>query len=326
MVASSKYICEPLKYSGTLDSYDFFEVTPCLGREYNNLSIRDMLNAPNSDDMIRDFAVIVSTRLVVFLRSGNDDLTLKEQKTFTQKLGILTGKPEESGLHCHPSSAARLDEVVHEEAQADREAFLVSNRLQKKIYDRSTLEADAKKNQNGSRAWHTEYPSQFLPDSSIMYETVPSDYSCLQMHIQPPSGGDTLWASGVEMYNRYSTKMQNFLKTLTITSSQQTFTSAAEKGGFTVVEENRGHPSNRGTHFTATHPVVRTNPVTGLNSSYAVGLHVKCVDGITNAESEALIKSFLDCLTQNHDLQVRLRWTPKTVAVWDNRSVNKTQL
>src|SRR5271170_314577 len=157
MVASTKYIREPHKYSGSLDSYEYFEVTPCLGREYPNLSIRAMLNAPNSDDMIRDFAIVTSTRLVVFLRTGNEDLTLKEQKTFTQKLGVLTGKPKDSGLHCHPSSAARLDEVVHEEAQADREAFLVSNRLQKKIYDRSTLDADAKKNQNGSRQWHTEY-------------------------------------------------------------------------------------------------------------------------------------------------------------------------
>lgn len=157
MVASSKYIHEPLKYSGTLDSYEYFEVTPCLGREYPKLSIRDMLKAPNSDDMIRDLAIIISTRLVVFLRTGNEDLTLQEQKTFTHKLGILTGKPKESGLHCHPSSAARLAEVVHEEAQADREAFLVSNRLQKKIYDRSTLDADSKKNQNGSRQWHTEY-------------------------------------------------------------------------------------------------------------------------------------------------------------------------
>src|SRR5271170_1487059 len=157
MVSSSKLIHEPLKYSGSLDGYEYFEVTPCLGREYSKLSIREMLNAPNSDDMIRDFAIIAGTRSPIILRTGNEDLTLQEQKTFTQKLGALTGKPKESGLHCHPSSAARLEEVVHEEAQADREAFLVSNRLQKKIYDRSTLDADAKKNQNGSRQWHTEY-------------------------------------------------------------------------------------------------------------------------------------------------------------------------
>src|SRR5271170_6793429 len=97
MVASSKSVREPLKYSGTLDSYEYFEVTPCLGREYPKLSIRDILNAPNSDDMIRDFAVITSTRLVVFLRTGNDNLTLQEQKKFTHRLGLLTGKPKESG-------------------------------------------------------------------------------------------------------------------------------------------------------------------------------------------------------------------------------------
>ena len=80
MAASSKYIRKPLKCFGTLDSHEFFEITPCIGREYANLSIRDMLYAPNSDDMIRDFAVIVSTRGVVFLRTGNEDLTLQEQR------------------------------------------------------------------------------------------------------------------------------------------------------------------------------------------------------------------------------------------------------
>jgi hypothetical protein len=156
MVAPSKYIREPLKYSGTLDSYEFFEVTPSIGREYPKLSIRDMLNAPNSDELIRDFAITVSTRGVVFLRTGNEDLTIKEQKTFTHKLGVLTGKPKESGLHCHPSFAAKSEDIVHEEAQEDREAFIISNRRAKKVYDRSTLDEDSKKNQNGSRQWHTE--------------------------------------------------------------------------------------------------------------------------------------------------------------------------
>jgi hypothetical protein len=61
MAVFSKYLRDPVKYSGTLDSYEFFEVTPCTGREYAKLSIRDVLNAPNSDDMIRDFSVLVST-------------------------------------------------------------------------------------------------------------------------------------------------------------------------------------------------------------------------------------------------------------------------
>lgn len=159
MVSTSKMIREPLKPTGCLDKYDFFEVTPCIGRQYTNLSIRDLLNAPNSDELIREFALTVSTRGVVFLR--NQELTLQEQKTFVQKLGVLSGKPKEAGLHVHPSVRAKVDEVVHEEAQADPEAFLVSNRLWKVFFanKKKTPEEEAmeKRNRNGAMQWHTEY-------------------------------------------------------------------------------------------------------------------------------------------------------------------------
>ena len=159
MVSTSKMIREPLKPTGCLDKFDFFEVTPCIGRQYTNLSIRDLLNAPNSDELIREFALTVSTRGVVFLRK--QELTLQEQKTFVNKLGMLSGKPKEAGLHIHPSVRAKVDEVVHEEAQADPEAFLVSNRLWKVFFanKKKTPEEEAmeKRNRNGAMQWHTEY-------------------------------------------------------------------------------------------------------------------------------------------------------------------------
>jgi hypothetical protein len=48
-------------------------------------------------------------------------------------------------LHCHPSFVAKVDQVIHKEAEADKEAFLVSTRLAKKINGKETLDADAKK-------------------------------------------------------------------------------------------------------------------------------------------------------------------------------------
>src|SRR5277367_4690438 len=123
MVSAFRVAHEPLQSTGALDKYTCFEVTPCVGRQYTNLSIRDLLNAPNSDELIREFAITVSTRGVVFLRK--QELTLQEQKTFVQKLGLLAGKPKESSLHVHPSVRAKVDQVVHEEAQSDPEAFLV---------------------------------------------------------------------------------------------------------------------------------------------------------------------------------------------------------
>jgi alpha-ketoglutarate-dependent taurine dioxygenase len=154
----AKFIREPLKSTGCLDKYDFFEVTPCIGRQYTNLSLVDLLNADNSDELIREFAIIVSQRGVVFLRE--QELTLREQKTFVQKLGILGGKPKEAGLHVHPSVRAKTDTIVHAEAQADHEAFLVSNRLWKLMFNQGTKTGEelkmAKKNSNGAVQWHTE--------------------------------------------------------------------------------------------------------------------------------------------------------------------------
>jgi hypothetical protein len=93
---------EPLKYSGSLDHHEFIEVSPIIGREYKDLKIKDILLAENSEQQIRDLAIIISERGVVFFRAPQDDLTVDEQKRFTDLLGQLSGRPKENGLHVHP--------------------------------------------------------------------------------------------------------------------------------------------------------------------------------------------------------------------------------
>lgn len=48
---------EPLKLKGVLDQFKSFDVTPAIGREYENVNLKDWLKAPNSDDLIRDLAI-----------------------------------------------------------------------------------------------------------------------------------------------------------------------------------------------------------------------------------------------------------------------------
>lgn len=49
---------EPLKSTGALDKYEHFEVTPVIGRQYGpEVQIRDLLNAPNADELIRELAI-----------------------------------------------------------------------------------------------------------------------------------------------------------------------------------------------------------------------------------------------------------------------------
>lgn len=91
----------PLKYSGSLDHLDYFEITPIIGREYPTVKVTDILNAPNADEQIRDLAIVISERGVVFFRD-QDDLKIEDQKRFCDLLGKLSGRPADHGLHVHP--------------------------------------------------------------------------------------------------------------------------------------------------------------------------------------------------------------------------------
>jgi hypothetical protein len=93
---------EPMKYGGSLDHLDYVEVTPIIGREYTKAKIKDILHADNAEEQLRDLAVIISERGVVFFRENQQDLSVDELKKFTDLVGKLSGRPKENGLHVHP--------------------------------------------------------------------------------------------------------------------------------------------------------------------------------------------------------------------------------
>ncbi len=74
-----------------------------------------------------------------------------------------------------------------------------------------------------------------------------------------------------------------------------------------IYDQPRGSPKNIGKNLTTVHPVVRTNPVTGWKSIYAVGPFPKYINELNPDESEELLKKLYDMILQNHDLTVRLR-------------------
>ncbi|TPX57231.1 hypothetical protein SpCBS45565_g08245 [Spizellomyces sp. 'palustris'] len=298
---------QPLRTSGVLDKNVHVDLTVNIGREYPSVQIKDLLNAPNADELIRDLAITVSERGVVFFR--NQDLTLEQQKILGQKLGELTGKPATSKLHIHPvANADREDGIkVNERGEKDHEISVISSEQGRTVYKSAF---GINRNRFGSEQWH----------SDITFEPIPSDYSILQIKQIPPTGGDTLWASGYEAYDRLSPAYQKFLDGLTATYSQPGFLKAAQENGFELHTAPRGAPENVGGNLEAVHPVVRTNPVTGWKSLFAVGHHVGHVNGVTKYESEKLLKYFNKLVYANHDLQVRFKWNTNDVAIWDNRS------
>ncbi|EJT78171.1 alpha-ketoglutarate-dependent taurine dioxygenase [Gaeumannomyces tritici R3-111a-1] len=311
IVAKTTAHKEPLKTTGALDTYEHFDVTPTIGREFPKAEIVDLLDAPNSDELLRDLAITTSERGVVFFRA-QDGLTNDIQKKLILRLGELTGRPATSGLHIHPV----LNSEREVEGGDDLEISTISSVGREKYYKSVKAEVDGlnTKKQDTSQ-WH----------SDIAFEPVPADYTSLRLTQLPKTGGDTLWASGYEIYDRISEPYQAFLETLTATFEQPFFIAAAKHNGFQLYDKPRGSPENVGSTLKAIHPVVRTNPVTGWKSVFPVGGHVKHINGLTSEESKHLLDWFLQLLQQNHDLQVRFRWqSPNDIAIWDNRSVFHT--
>ncbi|KAK8035113.1 taurine dioxygenase family protein [Apiospora rasikravindrae] len=301
---------KPLQLSGALDKFAYEETTPVIGREYLNVNIvDDLLSVTNADELLRDLAITskapsLSRRGVVFFRA-QDNLTDELQKNFIQRLGQLTGKPSTSTLHIHPvlnnSSEFGVD---------DAEISTISSQARKSIFKFT----HTKERRFDSALWH----------SDIQFEPNPADYTSLRLTQLPSTGGDTLWASGYELYDRFSRPYQRFFEGLTARFTGDQFLSAAARNPDRVhlYTAPRGSPNNVGAALEAVHPVVRTNPVTGWKSIYALGPFPKTINELTKPESDELLRKFRTTLLENHDLQVRFKWRNKNdIAIWDNRSV-----
>lgn len=291
----------PIPYSGSLDEYDNFEITPYIGSEFPDLQLTDLLESDNADELIRDLAVLVSQRGVVFFR--NQKIGDAEQRVLGAKLGELTGKPHESTLHVHPTETPSSETGEEILVLQPDQGVLKQKHLLSRISSRA------------SRGWHTD----------ITFEKVPSDYAILKI-LSPPTGGggDTLWASGYHAYDKLTPTYRAFLETLTAHHSGEHFKAVAAASGHGIVEHARGHPLNQGDNLQADHPLVRTNPVTGWKSIYVNPIFTQSINGLSFDESKSILDYLNQNLVENHDTHVRFRWNAGDVAIWDNRSTYHT--
>ncbi|KAL4780320.1 hypothetical protein BJX76DRAFT_360983 [Aspergillus varians] len=291
-------VWSPIEDSGSLDTYQHQDLTPVIGREYQGLQVTEILQSPNRDQLVQDLAVTISTRGVVFLR--DQSVTPQQMREFMESLTRLSGCPEASGLHIHP--------LTEEGSELGDQISVISSEKQKRggglthrLSDASTF---------ASAGWHTD----------ISFERVPSDYAMLKIHTLPETGGDTLWASGYEVYDRLSAEMASFLERLTATHDASFFHDEARRLGNPLRNGVRGSPLNQGDQLAAIHPVIRTNPVTGWKSVYVNKGFTKRINGVTKDESDVLLPYLFNLVTQNHDAQIRFKWGKNDMAIWDNRS------
>ena len=148
--------------------------------------------------------------------------------------------------------------------------------------------------------------------SDVTYENQPAALTLLKIDTLPPTGGDTLWSSGYTAYDRLSPAFQKFVEGLEAVHSGQQQVDEAVNAGRTV---------RRGV-WTATHPVVRTHPVTKQKALFVQPGFTRKIVGLTNKESNIVLQYLFDHISGGVDFSVRFRWEENSVAVWDNRVTN----
>ena len=158
---------------------------------------------------------------------------------------------------------------------------------------------EAHEMQNFGGIWHTD---------TAYLERPPSATMLLAREI-PPKGGDTLFASQVAAYEALSDGMKGLLAPL------RGFNTSEKANQIrTYVSEKRKSET-----LTAVHPVVRTHPETGEKALYVNSGHTVCFDGMTQAESTPLLEFLFRHQVQDA-FTCRVRWSPGTLVIWDNRT------
>ncbi len=166
-------------------------------------------------------------------------------------------------------------------------------------------------NDRYENAWHTDATWRDKPPFGCVLRCV----EC------PPVGGDTMWANMALAYERLPEQIKVQIAGLRARHSiEATF-------GAAMPAEKR--LALKAQFPDAEHPVVRTHPETGekilfVNSfathftNFHTPAHVRVGQDYTQGSSALL--QYLITQAQIPEYQVRWRWQPNTVAMWDNRS------
>lgn len=149
--------------------------------------------------------------------------------------------------------------------------------------------------------WHTD----------VTFRARPSIASILRARVLPPLGGDTMWADTVATYAGLPQAVKDRIEGLEAEHD------IVRSFGGRVSEEKRAELA---TAFPPVrHPVVRRHPETGEKILYVNYTFTTRIVGIPEEESDSLLRLLFDRI-KVPEYQVRFRWSPNAIGIWDNRS------
>ncbi|PPQ78777.1 hypothetical protein CVT25_010650 [Psilocybe cyanescens] len=252
-------------------------VSPYLGTKIKGVQISEL-----TKEGLDELALYAAERKVLIFRDQNfKDLTPERQIEIARHFGPIQKHPTSPNVKGYPEF-----HVVYRDRNFNRSRI-------------PGADSDFG-NRLSSTQWH----------SDVSYEKQPPGTTFFFVLDQPETGGgDTLFLSQVEAYNRLSPEFKKRLEGL-----------RAVHSAVRQAEESkaRGGPVRREA-VESEHPIVRVHPVTGEKALYVNANFTRHIVGFRQEESDALLGFLYNHIATGSDFQIRGTYQPGTVVVWDNR-------
>ncbi len=168
-------------------------------------------------------------------------------------------------------------------------------------------------------------PENEVWHSDLSCRSNPPFVAVLRGHTIPPVGGDTLWADMRAVHDALSPTLRSVLADVDAVHTLahgfrflDDFVAADENND---LQQSRKATLDRGNapDAAAKHPVIVHHPATGRPLIYVNESFTLKLAGVPENESHAIL-SALYAEVRNPRHQVRLRWSPGIVVIWDNWS------
>ncbi len=238
-------------------------------------------DAVRDDGLFQEIYAALLKHKVLFLRDQNlDRLSRKDHMAFAQRLGALETHPMAPS---HPEAPGLVQIYKNPDSPVDR-------------YE---------------NAWHTDGTWRETPALGCVLR-------CIEC---PPVGGDTMWANMVLAFENLPIDVKTQIADLWANHSFNSSFAAA------MPQEKR--LAMKAQYPDAEHPVVRTHPETNEKvlfvnafATHFVNFHnkqnVRYGQDYNQAGQDLL--QYLIAQAEIPEYQVRWRWKPYSMAIWDNRS------
>jgi taurine dioxygenase len=168
---------------------------------------------------------------------------------------------------------------------------------------------------NFGGAWHSDWS----------FQPAPPAFTLLWSIEVPPFGGDTLWSNQELAYQSLSPGLQAMLDSALVVHSAGRAYSNDGVLARTAASRSMRITTSDEALAEQVHPAITTHPETGRRALFVNPTYTVRFDGWSVGDSAPLLQ-LLYAHSTREAFTCRFRWTPNTLAIWDNRCTQHNAL